>query len=172
MIGGVGLAVRPSRMKEARRALAVLSPKQFSTLAAVADTLCPGGDGFPSAWEVLVPEKVDALLAAKAPADADEFALVLDLVESALVNAVLEQSPQTFSQSSDPRRARTLQSMAHSSLIERQSMFVALRGLCCASYWSDPKVYVHTGYRGPPNFGNVGVANPIVARTPEPPETP
>ena len=89
MIGGVGLAVRPSRMKEARRALAVLSPKQFSTLAAVADTLCPGGDGFPSAWEVLVPEKVDALLAAKAPADADEFALVLDLVESALVNACL-----------------------------------------------------------------------------------
>lgn len=168
--GGVGLALRASVLREPRVPLTVLDRRQFSVLAAVADCLCPAVDGLPSAWEVEVPEKVHALLVMKAEADAEEFALVLDLVENALVGLVLDRRFTTFTGSSPAVQTAVLEGMRSSRLATRRTMFTALRGLITASYWSDPRVYPHTGYPGPPDYGNVGVPHPILP-TPTPAET-
>ncbi|TNE86704.1 MAG: hypothetical protein EP330_21140 [Deltaproteobacteria bacterium] len=168
--GGVGLGLRPTTYREPRTPLKALTPRQFSVLAAVADRISPAHGDLPSAWEVEVPEKVDALLARKAPADAEEFGLVLDLLENALVGLVLDQRFTTFTGSSPEVQDAVLRGMRTSSLATRRTMFTALRGLCSASYWSDLRVSQHLGYVRP-NYGNVGVPAPIEATPPAEPET-
>lgn len=163
VIGGVGLGLRGTHYRQARRPLNILTQRQFSTLAAVADRISPGDEDLPSAWDMEVAEKIDLLMASKAPADAEEFAMVLDLLENALVGAVLDFRITTFTGSSRAVQDAVLHGMRTSSISARRTMFIALRGLCTAAYWGDPRTHAVTGYEGPPNFGNVGVPAPIMA---------
>ena len=162
-IGGVGLGLRGTRQRRPRRSLKILTARQFSTLAAIADRISPGDAELPSAWDLEVAENVDALLATKAPADAEEFALVLDLVENALVGLVLDFRTTTFTGSSPDTQDAVLNGMRASAITARRTMYIALRGLCSAAYWGHPRAYASTGYPGPPDFGNIGVPAPIVA---------
>lgn len=162
-VGGVSLGLRGTTLRTPRTPLKVLSQAQFSVLAAIADRVSPATATLPSAWDLHVPEKVDALLAGKAAADLEEFALVLDLVENALVGLMLDRRISTFTGSSPAVQDAVLTAMMTSSFETRRTMFTALRGLCTASYWSDLRASKHIGYPGPPDFGNVGVSAPIVA---------
>lgn len=160
-LGGTGLALQQTVTREPRSPLRALTPRQFSVLAAVADRICPATGSLPSAWDLDVPEKVDALLARKAPADAEEFGLVLDLLENALAGLLLDGRFSTFTGASPDAQDAILRGMASSMLTPRRTMFAALRGLCTASYWSDPRASTHLGYTRP-NFGNVGVPAPLL----------
>ncbi|MCO4745868.1 MAG: gluconate 2-dehydrogenase subunit 3 family protein [Proteobacteria bacterium] len=171
-VGGVGLSLRGTIYRDPRRPLQTLSPRQFSTLAAIADRISPASGDAPSAWEVEVPEGIDELMSTKAPADAEELGMVLDLVENALVGLMFDLRATTFTGSSPATQDAVLAGMRTSSIAARRTMFHALRGLCCATYWSHPRAYAITGYRGPPDFGNVGVPAPIVATPPAPESTP
>jgi hypothetical protein len=169
-LGGTGLALQATVQRDPRVPLVALSPRQFSVLAAVADRMCPKTDTLPSAWDVEVPEKIDALLARKAVADAEEFGLVLDLLENALAGLVLDGRFSTFTASPPETQDAVLRGMARSTLATRRTMYAALRGLCTASYWSDPRASRHIGYRRP-EFGNVGVPHPLLPTPPRQEDT-
>jgi hypothetical protein len=147
--GGAVLAFRPTVLRTPRVALQVLSEKEFSVLAAIADRISPARPPLPSAWEVRVPEKIDALLATSDPAMVAEIQQVLGLIESAAAGMLLDGRTSTFTGSAPAEQDRVLAAWRSSDLQVRRIAFRALNGLCGASYWSDPAVYRHIGYPGP-----------------------
>ena len=159
-IGGAALALRGTVQRPPPAGLLVLSPTQYSVLAAIADTFYPGGDGLPSGSAAGVPERIDAVMARKHPADAAEFLQVLGLVENALVALFVDQRAQTFTGSSVAARVAALDGWRTSRLSLRRTGFKALHGLCAGSYWSLPSVYPVTGYAGPPDFGQASAPKP------------
>ena len=50
----------------------ILTDREFSTLAAVADVILPGGDGYPTAREAQIAESTDGALVPCHPAIAKE----------------------------------------------------------------------------------------------------
>lgn len=152
-VSGVGLALFPGASVAPRAPLQALSPRQYAVLVAVAERLCPGGPGLPSATELDVAGHVDALLARMHPADAAEVGQLLLLFENALVRALLHGSPVPFSRASAAQQEAALESWRTSSLQARRMAFKALRGLVAAAYWSQPATWAHIGYPGPPDFG-------------------
>jgi len=133
--------------------LKVLNPRQYSILAAIADTLCPGGPGLPDAETLQVAQKVDHLLDRLHPADAREFCQALALMENALTGLVFEGRFTTLSASSPETRLRALDGWRTSGLTLRRKAFTAVSGMCMGAYWSDPRVYAFVGYPGPPPLG-------------------
>jgi len=152
-VGGVGLGLRGTAMRAAPQALRVLSTRQYSILAAIAETLCPGGPGLPDANEVQVAVKVDGVLDTLHPGDAKEFVQALALMENALVGLAFQGRFSTFSGSSPAVRTAALEGWRTSGLALRRTAFTAVSGLCMGAYWSDPSTYAHVGYPGPPPLG-------------------
>ena len=159
-LGGAALALRGTVQRPPPAGLLVLSPTQYSVLAAIADTFYPGGDGLPSGSVAGVPERIDAVMGRKHPADAAEFLQVLGLVENALVALFVDQRAQTFTGSSHTARVAALDGWRTSRLSLRRTGFKALHGLCAGAYWSLPTVYPVAGYSGPPDYGQAGAAKP------------
>lgn len=154
--GGVGLALRGSVLREPRRALRVLDPVGFSVVAAAADVFCPATETLPSGWDLLVPEKVDDLLAAQLPGAGEELGQALLLLENALVGAVLDARPRPFTACDPAVRLEVLRAWQRSAIPLRRTVYKALRGLCSAPYWADPVVWEHVGYPGPPRYAALG----------------
>lgn len=149
-VGGVGLALRGTVLRQPRTALRVLDEREFSILAAVADRIAPGQDGFPSAWSLQVPEKVDALLFTMHPGAGEEMKAALGLLENAAAGLLLEGRTRTFTGSSAEQQDAILASWRDGSIMVKRTAFKALNGLCAATYWSSPEIYEHVGYPGPP----------------------
>lgn len=160
-LGGVGLALRPGAdVALPSTVLQVLTPRQYGILVALADRLCPGGPGRPSASEVGVASKVDALMAVLHPADAAELCQGLLLVENALVGLILDGRPTPFTRLDPAEQDAVLRTFRSSRLPIRRIVYKALRGLVAASYWGDPLLYASAGYPGPPDYRAAFQAQP------------
>lgn len=153
VLGAGAVALQPGRLRAPRGPLQVLDDRTFSTLAAVADRVCPGGEGLPSAWELGVPEKVDLLLGSLHPGNAGELRQVLVLLESGLAGLVFDGRMRAFTQCSPETQDQVLERWRTSGWMIRKSAYKALVSAISASYWSDPRTWAHLGYPGPPRFG-------------------
>ncbi|MCK6517670.1 gluconate 2-dehydrogenase subunit 3 family protein [Myxococcota bacterium] len=150
-LGGVGVSLSRTQARAPRAPLQALSAQQFAVLAAVADRIAPGDGRFPSAWELLVPEKIDANLAKAEPGLAVELGMGLLLLENALAAMVLDGSLTTFTRLDAAGQDATLQRWQDSPLQLRRTIYKALNGLCTATYWSSPEIWPLVGYPGPGN---------------------
>jgi hypothetical protein len=154
--GGVWLSLRGTVMRTPRRALKVLDEGAFSVLAAVADQMGPAEDGWPSAWEIGVPEDIDELLSVMHPGDAADVVAALNLLENAAAGLLLDGRTQTFTASDSEAQAHILDTWRRSDITLRRTAFRALHKLCNAAYYANPSTYAMSGYPGPPNFGGGG----------------
>lgn len=149
-VGGVGLGLRPGVLREPKAPLRALDAVAFSVLAAVAERVAPGGQGFPAASALGVPEKVDALLASSDPGLAAEVSQALKLLENALTGLLLEGRTRPFTACSAAEQDAVLESWRTSGLLVRRQVYKALRGLCASAYYASPETYAAVGYPGPP----------------------
>lgn len=153
LLGLAGLVGQRTQAQQPSRALRALSVSEYATILAIADCLCPGGDGLPPASAVGVGERVDDFMALADPWSLSDVKRLLALFESAWGGLLLEGRPTLFSEQSAEARVATLESWRHSPLRFKRSAYVALRGLIMTRYWSIPAIYRATGYPGPPDFG-------------------
>lgn len=159
-IGGTGLSLRAPVPVPALGPLQVFSAREHSICAAIADTLCPGVDGLLSASELGVPAKLDALLASTHPGIGKEIRQVLHLVENPVASLLFDQRLTPFSHLDAAGRAAALELWRSSGLLVRRQAYKGLHGLINAAYWGDTRTYGHTGYPGPPDYGNLGGVTP------------
>lgn len=150
-LGVVGIAAWPARLREARVALRVLDRTTFSTLAAVAERVCPAMDGLPSAWDLQVPEKVDLALWGMHPGTAADVQRALRLLETGLLGAI-DGRIRPFTRLSPAAQDQVLERWGTSRFEVRRVAFTALANLTSAAYWSDPATFRHLGYPGPPTW--------------------
>jgi len=151
-LGGVGLSLRSTVMREARVPLQVLSESEFSILAALADRVAPSNRPFPSAYALHVPEKVDALLATLDPGTVDELKQALALLENAAAGLLLDGRTTTFTGAKPEAQDDIMRAWQTSRIQVRRVAMRALVGICAATYWSSPEIHAHVGYPGPPAF--------------------
>ena len=164
-VSGVGLSLRSGVLRQPARPLSVLTSRQFSALAAIADRILPAGDGFPSASSLEVAERIDDLLARSEPEVGVELGQLLSLLENALVSLLLGGPPVPFTALSEDRQDAVLVAWRDSDLALRQGAFRALRSACLSAYFSHPDVYALTGYPGPPDFSAMVLPEPIEVPT-------
>ena len=151
----LGLSLRKSVLVEPRGPLLCLSPRQFSTLVALAETLCPGGDGLPTAASLGVADELDLLWSRMHPGVGSDLGSALDLLENALAGAVLDQRFQTFTACSAEVRRAVLLDWANSSIKVRRAVYKALRGFVMAAYWGNPQTWQRIGYDGITDYSAV-----------------
>jgi hypothetical protein len=147
---GAVIGLRAPAGPPPRAPLRALTPRSYRVLVAVAARVCPGGPGLPSAWELEVPEKVDAVLARLHPAHAIDVHRALLLLESALTGLMLDGRPVSFTRAGDLVQDHVLESWRTSRIGVRRRAFRAIVGLVAAAYWSDPRTFAHSGYRPVP----------------------
>jgi hypothetical protein len=122
----------------------------FAVLTALAEAVCPNRPGWPSAAELGVAERVDALVGRMHPADQKELGLALRLLDNALAGLLLDGRPKPFSRSDLAQRRATLDRWRTSSLNLRRTIYRSLAGLVLGTYYADPAVFAAVGYAGPP----------------------
>jgi hypothetical protein len=149
-LGGIGLSLRPTRSVEPQTLLRVFSPQEYSILAAVADTILSGTDGYPSARDVQIAERIDEALVACHPGLQKEFKQILGLLESAVAGFVLGGRTSTFTALSPEDRWAVLDSWRRARIRVFRTAFKAIHGLVTASYYSAPQVHARVGYPGVP----------------------
>lgn len=148
-VGGVALLAMPTVVRSGP-ALEVLDAVSASILAAVADVMCPGGAGLPTATEVDVAGRVDALLASLHPGAAADLVSLLGLLENALFGLLLDGRPRTYTACDPAQQAAVLESWRTSRIPQRRTGYRALHGLVSGAYWSHPRVFPASGYPGSP----------------------
>ncbi len=151
----IGLSLRRSVLVEPKATLLTFSERQYSTLVAVADTLCPGDADLPSAQDVDVAGQLDLLFSRCHPAVGADIAAALDLMENALAGALLDQRFQTFTACTADARAQVLDDWSHSGITLRRAVFKALRGFVMAAYWGSAATWPAIGYGGMPDYSDV-----------------
>jgi hypothetical protein len=148
-----GLALWPGPTLSPPGPLRALDARTWSVLASVAQAMCPGGDGLPSADELDIASGLDLTLSTLHPADQAELKQGLLLLDNALPGLLLDGRPQPFSRADVGVRAATLLGWRTSRIGLRRQVFKAVRGLVMAAYWGHPRLYAAAGYPGPPDFG-------------------
>ena len=113
-IGGIGLSAQSTRLREPTAPLQAFDPVGYSIMAAVADRIVPNGADYPSASDVGVAEKIDALLATMHPGVGEELQEALKLLENATVGLLLDGRTTPFTASSHDVQDDTLHSWQHS----------------------------------------------------------
>lgn len=152
--GSVTLGLRGPRVRRPRpKTIRALSEREFHALEAIALGLCPGGDSLPDAAALDVVGKVDTLLTTMPAATRAEVKQVIALMDNALAATVLEGRTVPLSHLEGPALERALEGWRRSRLSVRRTAFKAVHKLCMSAYWSDPRVYAHCGYPGPPALG-------------------
>ncbi len=116
-----------------------LSVRQRRALATICDTLCPAGDGLPSASELGVPEAVLALVARDPrPAARRELKQLLSAWDSAPLTYAIGHGWNRFGALPQERREQALLSWCDSRLPQRRAAFQALRKGALLMYWALP----------------------------------
>jgi len=151
----IGLSLRKSVLVPPKAELLTFSERQYSTLVAVADTLCPGDGDLPSAQDVDVAGQLDVLFSRCHPGVGSDIAAALDLMENALAGALLDQRFQTFTACTASVRAQVLLDWSLSAITLRRAVFKALRGFVMAAYWGSPGTWPAIGYAGMPDYSDV-----------------
>lgn len=157
-VGGLGLGLQGTALRAPSRPLRALNEAEYSVLAAIADRVCPGGGGFPSAASLGVAESVDELLATLDPATAGEIRLLLRLLENALPGLLLDGRSRPFTACTPAQQDEALRAWQLSTLSVRRSGYKVLRSLCASAYYADPRVFAACGYGGPPDSVGAGEA--------------
>ena len=143
-----------------------LTPRQRRALAAICDTLCPSGDGLPSATELGVPDALLALVARDPrPAAHRELRQLLSAWESPALTYAIGHGWRRFSALPRERREAALLSWCDSSLARRRAAFHALRKGALLMYYALP------GPDGGPNpaWQRIGYPGPLGRRADAPP---
>jgi hypothetical protein len=146
--GGVALFLRPTVLREPRRALWALTPRDYSILAAIADRVGPANGAFPAASDIEVPERIDDLLATLPGGVARELSDALIVIEETVPGL------STFTGSSPEQQDAILDGWRTSRLETRRMIYKGVVGLISATYYASPEVWKAVGYPGPPDFGN------------------
>lgn len=146
-LGLGGVALQRTRLRDPVRPLQALDPVSFSILAAVVDTLCPGGAGLPAPAELGIAEDVDVFLSTCDPSVVEEVVLALTVVENAAVSLLLDQHlRRPFSACDGPTRLAVLHAFRDSGLPLRRTIYKALLKISASTYWGHPATYAHGGY--------------------------
>lgn len=153
VVGAGGLALWPGQTLTPRGQLRALDARTWSVLATVAQAMCPGGDGLPSADELDIATALDLTISTLHDADQAELKQGLLLLDNALPGLLLDGRPTPFSRADVKARAATLLAWRTSRIGLRRQVYKALRGLVMAAYWGHPRVFAGSGYPGPPDFG-------------------
>jgi hypothetical protein len=156
-VGGVGLGLRPGTVRLPARPLKALDERGFSTLAALADRVNPGGGGAPAAHELQVAEKIDDLLATCDPGLTAEISQALALFENAVTGLLFDGRPTPFSAATPEQQDAAIESWRTSRLHLRRQVYKALRTLCASTYYASPESWASVGYPGPPDLSGFPV---------------
>lgn len=151
-VGGIGLSLQSSVLRQPASPLQVFDILEYSVMTAVADRICPEGDGFPGASDLDVAAGIDAFVAGLHPNAGAELKSLLRLLENAVVGLLFDGRGRPFTASTTEEQDATLRSWQHSHIQLRRSGLKVLRGLTSSVYYSDPLVYSNVGYPGPPDF--------------------
>jgi hypothetical protein len=132
LLGGVGLAAFPSGdLAAPTRALAVLTPRAFGVLAAIAKRVVTveGADA------VTITHGVDdALRHANAQTQGDIVALLM-LFESALAGAIFDARVMPFTRLSPEKQDAVLDAWRRSRVDIRRTGYSALKQMCVAAHY-------------------------------------
>ncbi|MCA1825684.1 MAG: hypothetical protein ABR567_04360 [Myxococcales bacterium] len=169
--GAVPIALRRTRLRTPRSPLRFFTPAEYSIWAAVAERVLARdataataeGDGVdqaalrgerrpaaPTPSEIDVAGKADAFLAPLPANDARDLKQLLALFDNALFSVVTGGPPRPFTQMDAAEQDAHLTRWETSRLAIRRTGFQAMKRLCCALYFSDPRTYASIGYPGPP----------------------
>lgn len=151
-VGGVGLALRDSALREMPAGgLKVLTRREYSILAALADTICPStGPDVPAPGKLDVARRIDEMFSRRDAQMQKEFRTLVGMFDNALFSFLLEGRITPFTKLSPEARARSLSNWEHSGLELKRTIFIALRRLTGMIYYSFPETWKHIGYEGPP----------------------
>jgi choline dehydrogenase-like flavoprotein len=162
-----------------RSTRSVLTPRQRAALVAVCDTLAPSlehGDdphGFfgLSAAEAGTYERAEGLIGAvRDPRDRRRLLLLLDVLESRLVNGLVAGRPMPFSAMAPTAREGVLRSWAHSRIPLRRAGFQALKRLVHVAFVSWPVAsQSHPAWRAVGHPGPLPHPETVVPSVPEHP---
>lgn len=153
-VGGTALSAAAPSPRDPATPLRALSPRAFAILSAVADRICPGGEGLPSASDLRVAESIDALLTAAHPALVGELHQVLYLLENPVAGWLIDGRRGRFTYADAAEQERILLAWRDHPRTLMRTAFFALRDLVSPTYWSNPALWPALGYPGPPNYGN------------------
>ena len=153
LLGAGGLAVFPTKQQgEPTRALAVLEPRSFQVLVAIAKRVVP------EAEPVSVAQGVDDLLR-RAPLEARrDFNRLLGLFENALPGLLLDGRALPFTRLSPESQDAVLRHWRDSRLALRRTGYHALRRICLAVAYADPSLWPALGYQPPRSDAYRGMA--------------
>ncbi len=145
LLGGGGLALFPTKEQAApAHALAVLSPRNFQVLVAVARRVSP-----PSADAAKIALGVDDVLR-RAPVEVQrDFNKLLGLFENALPGLLLDGRFMPFTRLSPDEQDGVLVAWRDSRLALRRTGYHALRRICLAVAYTDESLWPALGYAPP-----------------------
>src|SRR4051812_27006700 len=87
-LSGVGLSLQKTKQPSSLPASSVLTPEEYAVLVAIADTLCPRRRAQPSASDLGVPQKAEALFALADHDQLQGLKVALHVVEHPLTGAL------------------------------------------------------------------------------------
>ena len=150
--GATGAFWSPTRRRRPRPGLGILDETEASILAAVAATVLGLEAGAPSAEDVDVVGRVDALLALS-PVDVQrEFARLLRVFENGTTGLLTATGWTSFTAARPASREARLRAWQTSRVALFRTGFQAMKRLCGACYYSSPASWAAIGYPGPPDI--------------------
>jgi hypothetical protein len=145
LLGGGTLAVLPTKDQGApKRALAVLEPRAFQVLVAVAKRVVPE-----TSDPVNVVQGVDDLLRRAPPEVQTDFNKLLGLFENALPGLLFDGRVLPFTRLSPDSQDAVLRSWRDSRLALRRTGYHVLRKICLAVAYTDEANWPAVGYAPP-----------------------
>lgn len=145
--GGAGfLAVRGGKDVAPTEPLLVFTPKTFSIMVAVAETVLP----FPSATPAVVAHRVDQSLSFAPKRVQGDVQSALNLLENGLSGVLFRRQTSPFSTLSVEDRGIALNRWRDSSITLLRGGYHAIRKLAIAGHYSALEKAKETGYPGPP----------------------
>lgn len=147
-------AFRSTRLRQPGGPLRLLSPQEYSVLAAAVDRIVPGdgaGPEWPRAAKLDCAGKIDALMARVHPDVGHDFRRLLRLLESSAFGALQAAAPRPFTQSPPAEQDARLEGWRTSRLELLRSGYQAVKRLAHATYYASPETYARVGYPGPPD---------------------
>jgi hypothetical protein len=151
VLGGGTLALLPTKeVVAAPTTLAVLEPRAFQVLVAVAMRVVP-----PSVDAATVAQGVDDLLRRAVPEAQRDFNKLLGLFENALPGLIFDGRVLPFTRLSPESQDRVLGSWRDSRIALRRNGYHALRRICLAVAYANEASWPALGY-SPPTGLNAG----------------
>ena len=127
-----------------KSALRFLSPKEFSVLTAVAETMLPRGPDAPSFHRIETVERIDDTLAHMPGHKTRDIPGLLWAIEH--LPAVTSGKLGTFTSLSDADRTGVLRSWEQSGSADLRTAFAGLKYLVMLHYYADRRAWESFGY--------------------------